>query len=53
MVQYTKIHQCNPPYKETERKKNLMVFPLEAEKAFDKIHHSLIREFRNARHIIT
>jgi hypothetical protein len=36
-VQYTKIHQCNPPYKQTEREKPHMIISLDAEKAFDKI----------------
>ena len=42
MVQHTKICQCNPSFKQTERKKN-MIISLDAEKAFDKIqHHFLI-----------
>ena len=38
MVQHRKIHQCNPPYKQTEEK-NHMIISLDAEKAFDKIQH--------------
>ena len=37
MVQYMKIHQRNPLYKQTQRKKNHMVISLGAEKAFDKM----------------
>ena len=39
MIEYTKIHQHNPPYKQTERKKNHMIISLDAEKAVDKIQH--------------
>ena len=35
MIQYMEIHQCNPLYKQTERKND----SLDAEKAFDKIQH--------------
>jgi hypothetical protein len=45
MVQYTKIHQCNPPYKQSERKKNRMIISLAAEKAFDNIQHSMLKVF--------
>jgi hypothetical protein len=30
-------HQCNPIYKQTQRKKNHMIISLDAEKAFVKI----------------
>jgi hypothetical protein len=36
MVQYTKISQCNAPYKQVERKTH-MIISLDAENAFDKI----------------
>jgi hypothetical protein len=39
MVQYKKIHQCNPPYKPSEILKNDMIFSLDGEKAFDTIPH--------------
>jgi hypothetical protein len=41
MVQYTKIHQCNPSYKQTERKK-YTCFLIDAEKALDKTQHPFI-----------
>jgi hypothetical protein len=37
MFQHTEIHQHNPLYKETQRKKKQMIILLGAEKAFDKI----------------
>jgi hypothetical protein len=43
MVQYTKIHQGNPLYKQTKKKtkkpKNHMIISSDAEKAFDEIQH--------------
>jgi hypothetical protein len=41
MLQYTKIHPCNPLYKETEtnKQKNHMIILLDAAKTFDKIQH--------------
>ena len=43
MVQYTKIHQCNTIYKQTQKKKkNLVIISLDAEKVFDKIQHSFM-----------
>jgi hypothetical protein len=33
------IHQSNPVYKQTQRKKNHMIISLDVEKAFDKIQH--------------
>jgi hypothetical protein len=39
MVKYPEIHQHNPLYKETQRKKNHMIISLDAEEAFDKIQH--------------
>jgi len=39
MVQYIEIHQPNPLYKQTQRKKNHTIISLNAEKAFDKIQH--------------
>jgi hypothetical protein len=36
MVQYMKIHQHNPLYKQTQRKINHMIISLDAENAFDK-----------------
>jgi retron-type reverse transcriptase len=38
MVQYKEIHQCNP-YINKLKDKNHMIISLDAEKAFDKIHH--------------
>jgi len=38
MFQYTKIHQCNPLYKQTQGKKHTII-SLDVEKAFDKIQH--------------
>jgi hypothetical protein len=37
MVEHTKIHEHNPPYKQTERKKTHIIISLDAEKAIDKI----------------
>ena len=37
MVQHGKICQCNPQYKQTEKRH--IIISLEAEKAFDKIQH--------------
>ena len=42
MVQYTEIHQRNPLYKQTQRKKSHMIISLDDEKAFDKIQHPFI-----------
>jgi len=39
MVQYMEIHQCNPLYKQTQRKKKHMIISLDAEKSFDKIQY--------------
>ena len=39
MIQYTEIHQCNLPHKQTQRKKTHMVISLDAEKAFGKFQH--------------
>ena len=39
MVQYMEIRHCNPPYKETKRKKPTII-SLDAEKAFSKIQHT-------------
>jgi hypothetical protein len=33
------IHQHNPLYKQTQRKKTHMIISLDAEKSFDKIQH--------------
>jgi hypothetical protein len=38
MVQYIETHQYNPPYKQTQTKK-LMIISFDTEKAFDKIQH--------------
>jgi hypothetical protein len=38
MVQYTEIHEHILLYKETQRKKHIII-SLDAEKAFDKIQH--------------
>jgi hypothetical protein len=40
-VQYMEIHQCNPLYKQTQIKKN-MVISLHAENVFDKIQHTFM-----------
>jgi hypothetical protein len=40
MVQYMKIHQCNPLYKQTQGKKPYDHFFLDAERALDKILHT-------------
>jgi hypothetical protein len=46
MVQYTKIYQHNPLYKQTQRKKRQMIISLDVEKAFDKIQHtSMVKNF--------
>jgi len=42
MIQYMEIHQHNPVYKQTQRKKEHMITPLDAEEPFDKIQHSLM-----------
>jgi hypothetical protein len=39
MVVYTKIHQHNPLYKQTQGEKKHMIISLDAEKACDKIQH--------------
>jgi hypothetical protein len=39
MIQYTEIHQPNPLYKQTQRKKKHIIISLDAEKAFGKIQH--------------
>jgi hypothetical protein len=39
MVQHMEIHQHNPLYKQTQRKKKHMTISSDAEKAFDKIQH--------------
>jgi hypothetical protein len=45
MVQHTEIHQSNPLYKQTQRKKKThMIISLHAEKAFDKIQHPFMIE---------
>ena len=55
MVQYMEIYQCNPLHKLKE--KNHMIISLDAEKAFDKIQHSLhvksLEKIRNSRPIPT
>ena len=38
MVQDTEIHQCNPLYKQIQRKKS-QVISLDSKKSFDKIPH--------------
>jgi hypothetical protein len=32
-------HQCNPLYKQTQRKKIHMIISLDAKKGFDKVQH--------------
>jgi len=39
MVQCMEIHQHNPLYKQTQRKKKHIIISLDSEKAFDKIQH--------------
>jgi hypothetical protein len=39
MVQYKELHQFNPLYKQTKRKKNHTIISLDAEKGFDKMQH--------------
>ena len=43
MVQHMKICQCNPPDKQTERNKN-MIISLDNEKVFVKIQHLFMIE---------
>jgi hypothetical protein len=39
MIQYVEINQCNSLHKQTQRKKKHVIISLDAQKAFDKIHH--------------
>jgi hypothetical protein len=39
MVSYMEIHQHNPLYKQTQRKKKHMIILLDADKAFVQIQH--------------
>jgi hypothetical protein len=50
MVQYTEIHQLNPLYNQTQRKKpNHMIISLDTEKAFDKIQYPSWKSLGNIR----
>jgi hypothetical protein len=54
VVQYAKIYECNPPFKQTEKKKTShIIILLGAEKAFDKnskfIHDKSLIEIRDTR----
>jgi hypothetical protein len=49
MGQYLKIHQCNPPYKQMERKKNHMIISLEAEKPLIKSNSASFKGIRENR----
>jgi hypothetical protein len=55
MVQHMEIHQHNPIYKQTQRKKKHLVISLDAKKAFDKIQYPFmiktLGKIRNSRPI--
>jgi hypothetical protein len=44
MVQYTEIHQHNPVYKQSQRKKHMLI-SLDGKKAFKRIQHPSMIKF--------